>query len=117
MPRRARQDDQSFGSDSFMDIVANVVGILIILLIVVGLRVKNAPPEDGDADAAAELLALRDDERALNDESLRQRSLAASLAGEERAMEEENRRLAALLADREAERLAQRDETNRRRSD
>lgn len=100
-----------------MDIVANVVGILIILLIVVGLRVKNAPPDDGASTAAAELLSLRGDERALNDETLRQRSLAASLAGEERALEDENRRLAALLAEREAERLAQRDETTRRRGD
>jgi len=32
------------GHDSFLDIVANMVGILIILVTVVGLRVKNAPP-------------------------------------------------------------------------
>lgn len=32
-----------FGSDSFLDVVTNVVGILIILVVVVGLRVKNAP--------------------------------------------------------------------------
>lgn len=41
MPRR--HDDQAFGSDSFLDVVANVVGILIILLVVVGVRVSRAP--------------------------------------------------------------------------
>jgi BMFP domain-containing protein YqiC len=33
---------ETFGSDSFLDIIANMVGILIILVMVVGLRVKNA---------------------------------------------------------------------------
>ena len=31
-------------SDSFLDIVANIVGILIILVMVVGLRIQQAPP-------------------------------------------------------------------------
>ena len=38
-PRRAFQ----FGSDSFLDIVCNVVGILIILMVVAGLRASRAP--------------------------------------------------------------------------
>lgn len=33
----------TFGSDSFLDVVANIVGILIILLVLVGVRVRNAP--------------------------------------------------------------------------
>lgn len=36
---------ESFGSDSFLDIIANMVGILIILVMVVGLRVKHAVEE------------------------------------------------------------------------
>ena len=32
-----------FGSDSFLDIVANIVGILIILIVVTGVRMRNAP--------------------------------------------------------------------------
>ena len=44
IPRKSGQrDDIAFGSDSFMDILANIVGILIILIVVVGVRVKNAP--------------------------------------------------------------------------
>lgn len=117
MPRHVRQDDQGFGSDSFMDVVANVVGILIVLLIVVGLRVKNAPPDDGAAPLAAELSALRSDESSLNDETARQRSLAESLDRQRYALDDENRRLAEQLAAREAERLAGRDRAERQRSD
>lgn len=40
---RQRGSDAEFGSDSFLDIVANVVGILIILIVVAGLRVSRAP--------------------------------------------------------------------------
>ena len=38
MPRSARNDTESPGHDSFLDIVANMVGILIILVMVVGVR-------------------------------------------------------------------------------
>ena len=40
---RRQDDDSAAGQDSFLDIVANIVGILIILLMIVGLRAKNAP--------------------------------------------------------------------------
>ena len=43
MRRRAAHDQELEGSDSFLDIVANIVGILIILVMVVGVRVKHAP--------------------------------------------------------------------------
>jgi len=43
MPRAARRNADAPGHDSFLDIVANMVGILIILVMVVGVRVKNAP--------------------------------------------------------------------------
>lgn len=38
-----RQTADSPGHDSFLDIVANMVGILIILVMVVGVRMKNSP--------------------------------------------------------------------------
>jgi hypothetical protein len=41
--RRTASQDNSPGHDSFLDIVANIVGILIILVMVVGVRVRNAP--------------------------------------------------------------------------
>jgi hypothetical protein len=43
MAGRKKQDEGAFGSDSFLDIVANVVGILIVLMVIAGLRVARAP--------------------------------------------------------------------------
>ena len=43
MPRSLPQDPTAAGHDSFLDVVANIVGILIILVMVVGVRAKNAP--------------------------------------------------------------------------
>jgi hypothetical protein len=42
MKRRRTPGEDDAGQDSFLDIVANIVGILIILVLVAGLRVKNA---------------------------------------------------------------------------
>ncbi len=41
MSRRRRAGDETPGQDSFLDIVANLVGIMIILVIVVGVRAKG----------------------------------------------------------------------------
>ncbi len=44
--RRTRSDDQDApGADSFLDVVANLVGILIILVMVIGVRAKDAMVE------------------------------------------------------------------------
>lgn len=40
---RRREEIDNAAQDSFLDIVGNIVGILIILVLVVGVRVKNAP--------------------------------------------------------------------------
>ncbi|HUE17368.1 MAG TPA: hypothetical protein VMR25_24665 [Planctomycetaceae bacterium] len=40
---RERDDDIEFGSDSFLDVVANIVGILIILIVVAGIKAGAAP--------------------------------------------------------------------------
>lgn len=42
MSRRPRSELQ-FGSDSFLDVVANIVGILIILIVIAGLRLSQSP--------------------------------------------------------------------------
>jgi len=47
---RANNDNGWPGYDSFLDIVANMVGILIILVLVVGIRVRRAPVEPTEAD-------------------------------------------------------------------
>lgn len=43
MSRRKPREEMEFGSDSFLDVVANVVGILIILMVLAGIRAKHAP--------------------------------------------------------------------------
>ncbi len=44
MSRSRRQPETlESGSDSFLDIIANIVGILIILIVIAGVRVSNAP--------------------------------------------------------------------------
>ena len=42
MPRRSRDNGPSLESDSFLDIVANIVGILIILIVIAGVRVGQS---------------------------------------------------------------------------
>jgi len=43
MPRPSLVETSAPGQDSFLDIMANMVGILIILVVLAGMRVKNAP--------------------------------------------------------------------------
>jgi hypothetical protein len=43
MAREKAGDDIEFGSDSFLDVVANIVGILIILIVVAGIKAGAAP--------------------------------------------------------------------------
>jgi hypothetical protein len=43
MSRRPAGGEQQFGSDSFLDVLANMVGILIILIVIAGLRLANNP--------------------------------------------------------------------------
>lgn len=42
---RRKQSDLDFGSDSFLDIIANIVGILIILIVIAGVRVSQQAVE------------------------------------------------------------------------
>ncbi len=43
MGRANRHTEEGFGNDSFLDVIANIIGILIILVVVMGMRSKNAP--------------------------------------------------------------------------
>ena len=43
MSRRRGESDPDFGSDSFLDIIANIVGILIILIVIAGVKVARQP--------------------------------------------------------------------------
>jgi len=50
MSRRTPQGEAGFGSDSFLDIVANIVGILIILIVIAGVRMSQAPVTVADTE-------------------------------------------------------------------
>lgn len=54
MTRRKAQPVEAPGQDSFLDIVANLVGILIILVMVIGVRAKDALLEAAPIAAKAE---------------------------------------------------------------
>ena len=43
MSGRTKKSELEFGSDSFLDVLANIVGILIILIVIVGARLSRAP--------------------------------------------------------------------------
>lgn len=45
MSRPHSEDNGAIGNESFLDVVTNLVGILIILVMIVGMRLKNAPVE------------------------------------------------------------------------
>ncbi len=72
MPRPESQETGAVGHDSFLDVVTNMVGILIVLVMVVGMRVKNAPvktAQDPQVLAASEALEKNEAiERALHRE-------------------------------------------------
>lgn len=58
MSRRAQRPELEFGSDSFLDVVCNIVGILIILIVVVGVKVDRQP-KVGFSDVTSEAQAQR----------------------------------------------------------
>src|SRR5262249_48128777 len=43
MARHKHSGEVNIGSDSFLDVIANIVGILIILIVVAGIRVHAVP--------------------------------------------------------------------------
>ncbi|MDZ4683715.1 MAG: hypothetical protein SH850_01420, partial [Planctomycetaceae bacterium] len=50
-----RREEHQFGSDSFLDVICNVVGILIILMVLAGLRAGQEPVRLADIEDAAEI--------------------------------------------------------------
>lgn len=68
MSRRRKPQDEVIGQDSFLDVVANLVGILIILIMVVGARAKDAmlhsEPTPNEEPAAVVSVAAKELEAA-----------------------------------------------------
>ena len=90
--RRTSSHDNAPGSDSFLDIVANMVGIMIILVMVVGVQAKDAflnPPDPAVAEAKTEEQA------------------AAALAAEQRQAELQTKQRAVAVLKSEVDDLAE----------
>lgn len=110
MPRTIRESDAGFGSDSFLDVIANMVGILIILVVVVGIRVKQMPqvPKELDPATVNELANREGATRSLEtnvmdlDQQMKHVQQLTAARADERAA------LALLLADGERELNARR---------
>ncbi|MFM8287611.1 MAG: hypothetical protein ACKOGA_12880 [Planctomycetaceae bacterium] len=52
MRRRPTTSDPGFGSDSFLDVLSNIVGILIILIVMAGMQLGRLPLNPGPATSA-----------------------------------------------------------------
>ena len=52
--RRAPPEEAEFGSDAFLDVISNMVGILIILILMAAFRAKQAPVTDEELVAAVD---------------------------------------------------------------
>ncbi len=89
MPRAARAAPDDSGSDSFLDVVTNIVGILIILVMVIGARIGQLALDE--VPAAPEVEALED-----QIESLAQ--TVASTEGEIENLQEQARTVATAAA-------------------
>jgi chemotaxis protein histidine kinase CheA len=106
--RRHREEDTPFGSDSFLDVVANIVGILIILIVIVGLRVRYAPAkEDASADEAHRQAEIARAEEAKAKWETEKSAIESANREARRAFEEEQRQ-AKEKAERDDELLAKR---------
>ena len=69
---RTTEHEEAVNADSFLDIVASVVSVMIIMVMMTGLKIKNTPPEAalrGDvARAAGDLAQKETDEHSLHGE-------------------------------------------------
>ncbi len=72
--RRATENTEAVNFDSFLDIVASVVSIMIIMVVMEGLRIKNTPVK-ADVSAIPETIELKKD---LEDEASLRKEIAES---------------------------------------
>lgn len=103
MKRLSREEQLTAGYDSFLDTVTNIVGILIILVMVVGVRVRHAPVNVSSLEARsvdAELAARQ--ERAA--ELQRRAAVLASIRNDILELAEKVQQLYREIAVRSAER-------------
>lgn len=118
MARRTEEDHESSNDSSFLDVITNCVGILIILVIVVGQRAKNSPIILAARDAADKLAVARSEAAALEEDAAKTadqlRITQSELAARSAERTEVNTLIAAIEQELAARRGGLDDEARRR---
>lgn len=125
MRRSTRDTTEAVGSDSFLDVVTNIVGILIILVMVVGMRAGHTPPDSEPQVREAESVddktaSVAEEASEVQRDVYRLAAHARNVESELKLRELERHQLGVLLvaAEREiADRRAKLNEIDRRRLD
>jgi hypothetical protein len=120
MARRTEAEHEAGNDSSFLDVITNCVGILIILVIVVGQRAKNAPLVQSAREAAAKLATARAETGSMEEDTAeiaRQLAIVQSEVGSRARERGEVNALVTVLEGRMAERRAALDEKSRGRFD
>jgi len=99
---KAPEQTSAAGHDSFLDVVTNMVGILIVLVMVVGMRIKNAPVAPvSSPEAQAAVGVLEKDqatERSLHQDVAETSARIDSIAAEAAARRRQRDALATMAA-------------------
>jgi hypothetical protein len=93
MRHAIRDDNAAPGHDSFLDVVSNMVGILIILVMVTGLRVRNAAVEAATSNDFLETQLAQLQDRKATARSMRDDVLQATARAEQLEREKAIRQL------------------------
>jgi hypothetical protein len=75
MKRAEIEADQMPGQDSFLDVITNIVGILILLVLVVGLRTSHSVRESPDSKLAEQSRGENEFQKAYNNALTAERSV------------------------------------------
>lgn len=75
MKRTEVEADQMPGQDSFLDVITNIVGILILLVLIVGLRTSHAIHASADRGASEQPLLEEDLNRAVSNAANAEKSI------------------------------------------
>jgi type II secretory pathway pseudopilin PulG len=117
--RRTQDDaDEMIGQDSFLDVVTNIVGILILLVMVVGMRSSHAAKRESSEQSAADSAMRKQQQEeltaayqniAVSERDLRELlRRAANTRDESRLREQERALLSTMVAEADQEIAARR---------
>jgi len=98
MARPQPQEQEGAGGDSFLDVITNIVGILIILVMIVGQRGKDKPIAPIPSSSSAELAAAQSKAVSIEQDVHRIATQMASVQNELAGRANERNNLSTLIA-------------------